>query len=114
VHGKDLLAAAAVRGGHLDLAVQAAGAGDRRVQHVGPVGGRDHDDVGGVEAVHLGQERDQGRLGLDVGYLALLAAAARDRVHLVDGDNGPIVRAGGCEQRPDALGPDPDILLHEV
>jgi len=67
---EDLLAPANVGVGHHDLAVEPAGAQQRRVQHVGPVGRGDQDDaLIGLEAVHLDQELVQ-RL------LALVIAAA--------------------------------------
>src|SRR5213594_286985 len=40
-----------------DLAVEAPGAQQGRIQHVGPVGGRDENDaLVGLEAVHLDQQ----------------------------------------------------------
>ena len=57
VHLEDLLAADHVRVRHDHLAVEAAGPQQRRVEHVGPVGGGDQDDAFvGLEAVHLDQQ----------------------------------------------------------
>ena len=73
VHPQDALAAAHVRRVHHDLAVEAAGTQQRRIEHVGPVGGGDQDHaVVRLEAVHLDQELVQ-RL------LPLVVPAARAR-----------------------------------
>ena len=73
VHLQDALAAGQVGLGHHDLAVEPAGAQQRGVEDVGPVGGRDHDHAAlGVEAVQLDQHLVQ-RL------LALVVAAAEAR-----------------------------------
>jgi hypothetical protein len=57
VHAQDALAADHVRVRHDDLAVEAAGAQERRVEHVGPVRGRDDDDAFvGLKTVHLDKE----------------------------------------------------------
>ena len=56
-----------------DLAVETAGPQERRVEHVGAVGGRDDDDVRvRVEAVHLDED-------LVEGLLALVVASRRGR-----------------------------------
>ena len=50
-----------------DAAVEAARSQQRRVEHVGAVGGRQDDDAfAGVEAVHLGQDLVQRLLALVV------------------------------------------------
>jgi hypothetical protein len=85
VHVQDLLAAADVRQRHHHLAVEAARAQQRRVEHVGPVGGGDHDDaLAGLEAVHLDQQLVQRLLALVVAAAQAGAALAADRVDLVD------------------------------
>src|SRR5207302_8879986 len=54
VHAQDALAALEVRQVDDDAAVEAAGAEEGRVEHVGAVGGRDEDHaVIRLEAVHL-------------------------------------------------------------
>mgnify|MGYP003693790975 CR=1 FL=1 len=73
VHLEDLAAAEAVGPVDDDLAVEAAGAEQRRIEDVGPVRGGDEDDVVlHLEAVHLDEELVQ-RL------LALVVAAAETR-----------------------------------
>ena len=57
MHHEDLLAAANVGQRHDHLPVEAAGAQQRRVKHVGPIGGGNQDDAFvGLEAVHLDQQ----------------------------------------------------------
>ena len=88
VHLEDLLAADDVRVGHDDLPVETAGAQQRRVEHVGPVGGGDEDDAFvRLEAVHLDQELVQRLLALVIAAAEAGAAMAADRVDLVDEDD---------------------------
>ena len=85
---QDLEAALHVRAVEDDLAVEAARAQQRRVEHVRPVGGGDHDHVGvRVEAVHLDQDLVEGLLALVVRAAQAGAALAADRVDLVDEDD---------------------------
>ena len=88
VHREDALAPAHVRPVDDDLAVEAAGPQQRRIEHVGPVGGRDHDDAFvRVEAVHLDQQLVQRLLALVVPAAEPRAAMAADGVDLVDEDD---------------------------
>jgi hypothetical protein len=88
VHVEDLLAAAHVGQGHVDLAVEAARAQQRRVQDVGPVGGRHHDDAEvGLEAVHLDQHLVQRLLALVVAAAQAGTTVAADGVDFVDEDD---------------------------
>jgi hypothetical protein len=57
VHGQDLAPPALVRRGDRDPPVEPAGARQRRVQHVGPVGGGQHDDALVVSAGDIGADR---------------------------------------------------------
>ena len=83
---QDALAAAAVGRRDEHLAVEAAGAQQRRVELLQQVRGGDHDDVAARgEAVHLDQQLVE-RLVLLAGDVADAAAAA-DRVELVDEDD---------------------------
>ena len=91
----------------LDLDVEPTGPQDRRVDHVLPVGGADHDDVlQPLHAVDLAEQlRNHSRfdVGADPG-----AAGPEDRVHLVEEDDHR--RAlGGLLPRP--LEDQPDVTL---
>ncbi len=74
MHLEDGFAAAHVRKIHGDLAVEAPGAQQRRIQDIGAVGGRDDDDAFlGIKTVHLDEQGVQG-------LLAFVVAAAQARV----------------------------------
>ena len=112
---QDLLAPGDVRVGHDDLAVEAAGAQQRRIEHVGPVGGRDEDDAFvGLEAVHLDQQLVERLLALVVAAAEAGAAMAADRVDLVDEDDAGRVLLGLLEHVAHAAGADADEHLDEV
>ena len=115
VHGQDALAAAHVRGGHHHLAVEAAGAQQRRVQHVRTVGGGDEDDpVVGLEAVHLHQQLVQGLLALVVAAAHAGAALTAHGVDLVDEDEAGRVLLALQEQVAHARRAYAHEHLHEV
>src|SRR6266550_7959602 len=83
VHVEDRAAALDVGAIEHDLAVEAAGPQERRVEDVRTVRGGDDDDVGaGVEAVHLDQDLVQGLLALVVRAAEAGATLAADRVDL--------------------------------
>ncbi len=112
---EDRGAALHVRAVQDDLAVEAAGAQERRVEDVGPVGGGDDDDVGvGVEAVHLDEDLVQGLLALVVRAAEAGAALAADRVDLVHEHDARAVALGLVEQVADAAGADAHEHLDEL
>ena len=112
---EDLLAALAVGAVDDDLAVEAAGPQQRRVEDVGPVGGGDQDDVVlHLEAVHLDEELVQGLLALVVTAAHAGAAVAADGVDLVHEDDAGRVLLGLLEEVADAAGADADEHLDEV
>ena len=85
---QNLLAAADIGQRHHHLAVETARAQQRRVEHVGAVGGGDHDHAGGAfEAVHFHQQLVQGLLALVVAAAQAGATLAADRVDFVDEDD---------------------------
>ena len=115
MHQEDLLAAADVGQGHHHLAVEAAGAEQRRIEHVGAVGGGDDDNAGrALEAVHLDQELVQGLLAFVVAAAQACAALAPDGVDLVDEDDARGVLLGLLEHVADARGADADEHFDEV
>ncbi len=81
VNLQNALAPAHVRQVDRDLAIKAARAQQRRVQHIGPVRRGDDDDAFlRIEAVHLDQQRIERLLALVVAAAqAVPAAAARPR-----------------------------------
>ena len=112
---EDLLAAPAVGTVDDDLAVEAAGAQQRRVEDVGPVGGGDEDDVVlHLEAVHLDEELVERLLALVVAAAQAGAAVTTDGVDLVHEDDAGRVLLGLLEQVADPAGADADEHLDEV
>ena len=86
----------------------------RRVERLGPVRRREHDDAGGrVEAVHLGEHLVERLLALVVRH-ERAAAALADRVDLVDEDDRGRRLAGRGEQVADPRGADADEHLDEA
>ena len=115
VHLEDLLAALHVRQAHHHLAVKAARAQQRRVQHVGAVGGGDHDHaLPALEAVHFHQQLVEGLLALIVAAAQAGAAMAADGVDLVDEDDARRVLLGLLEHVAHARGAHADEHLDEV
>ena len=112
---QDRHAAAQVRPIQDDLAVEAAGPQERRVEDVRAVGGGDDDHVRvRVEAVHLDEDLVEGLLALVVRAAQAGAALAADRVDLVDEDDAGRVALGLVEEVADAAGADADEHLDEL
>ena len=87
----------------------------RRIEHVGPVGGGDQDHaLVGLEAVHLDQELVQRLLALVVAAARAGAAVAADRVDLVHEDDAGRVLLALLEQVAHARGAHADEHLDEV
>lgn len=112
---EDLQTALHVRAVDRDLAVEAAGAQEGRVEDVGPVrrGDENHTALD-VEAVHLDKQLVQRLLALVVTAAEAGAAMAADRVDLVDEDDRRGVRLGLLEEVTDSGGTDTDEHLDEV
>ncbi len=115
MHLQDLLAADDVRIRHDHLAVEAARTQQRRIEHVGTVGGGDQDDAFvRLEAVHLDQQLVQRLLALVVAAAEAGAAMAADRVDFVDEDDAGRVLLGLLEHVAHAAGADADEHFDEV
>ncbi len=115
VHLQDAEPAVDVGAVDHDAAVEAAGPQQRRVEHVGPVGGGDQDDaLVGLEAVHLDQQLVERLLALVVAAAEAGAAVAADGVDLVDEDDAGRVLLALLEQVAHARGADADEHLDEV
>ena len=92
---QDLAPAGDVGRADEDLAVEAAGPPERRIDGVDAVGGADHDD--GIDPLEPVHQRQQLRHGAGVGMGAGLAALGRHGVELVDEDDRRRVVAGLVE-----------------
>ena len=115
MHAQDREPAAQVGPRHHHAAVEAAGAQQRRVEHVGPVGGGDQDDaVVALEAVHLDEQLVQRLLALVVAAAEAGAAVAPDRIDLVDEDDAGRVLLALHEQVAHARGAHAHEHLDEV
>ena len=115
VHLEDRAAAANVGTVQRDVPVEAAGTEERRIEHVRPVGGGDHDHMGvGLEAVHLDQQLVEGLLALVVAPAQPGASLAADGVDLVDEDDAGGVLLGLVEEVTDTGGAHTDEHLDEL
>src|SRR6266536_2521893 len=100
---------------HDDPAVEAAGPEERRVEHVGAVGGGDEDDaLVRLEPVHLDEELVQRLLALVVAAAEASAAVATDGVDLVDEDDAGRVLLALLEEVAHAARADAHEHLDEV
>ena len=100
---------------HDHAAVEAAGAQQRGIEHVGPVGRGDQDHAFvGFKAVHFDQQRVQRLFALVVAAAEAGAAMAADRVNFIDEDDAGRVLLALFEQVAHAAGADADKHLHEV
>ena len=98
-----------------DLAIETSRAEEGRVEHVGPVGGGQHDDSGvSLESVHLRQQLVDGLLPLVVSSSHSGATLPSDGIDLVDEDDARGLGLGLLEQIPDAGRSDSDKELNEL
>src|SRR5207244_13183325 len=97
------------------MPVESTGAQERGVEHVGSVGGRDHDHVGvGLETVHLDQQLVEGLLALVVTTTEACATLATDGVDLVDEDDAGRALLRLVEEVAHARGADADEHLYAL
>ncbi len=114
VHPQNLLAPADIGVADDDLAVEAPGPQERRVENVRPIRRRDDDDVFRPgEAVHLDEQLVERLLALLVAERAAAAVPA-DGVELVDEDDARAVTPRVAEEAPDARGADAGVHLDEI
>ena len=115
VNPEDLLASLDVWLVDEHLAVESAGAEQRRVEHLRAVG-RAHDDhaLARVEAVHLGEQLVERLLALFVAAERALHAHLAERVELVDEDDARRLGFGLLKEVADARGADADEHLDEL
>ena len=115
VHAEDLFAAAHVGQAHHHAAVEAAGAQQRGIKHVGAVGGRDEDDaVVRFESVHFDEQLIQRLLALVVSAAEAGTAMTADGVDFVDEDDAGSVLLALFEEIANAACADADEHLNKV
>ena len=103
------------RRGELDLAIDATGAQQRRVEDIEAIRGHDDFDVlGGFEAVELVEELEHGALDLGVATGATLNARGADGVDFVHEDDRGGVFAGHDEKLADHAGAFADVFLDQL
>ena len=109
------LAAADVGLVHQHLPVEAAGAHQRRVEHLGAIGrGHDDDGLARIEAVHFRQQLVERLLALFVAAHRALHAHLAQRVELVDEDDAGRLGFGLGEQIAHPRGAHADEHLDEL
>ena len=108
VHPEDGRPLANIRVRQCHLSIEATWPKQGGVEHVGPIGGGDHDDVlVALEAVHLDQDLIERLFTLVVRATAMTGAAlAADGVDLVDEDDAGRLALGLLEQVAHATGAD--------
>ena len=115
VHAQDLFAATNIGTRDHHAAIEAAGAQQRRIEHVRTVGRGDQDDAFvGLEAVHLDQQLVQGLLALVVSAAQAGATMTADGVDFVDEDDAGGVLLALLEQVADAACAHADEHLDKV
>ena len=109
------IAAAHVRQRHDDLAIEAAGTQQGRIEHVRPVGRRDHDDaIVAFEAIHLDQQLVERLLALVMAAAQARTALPADGIDLVDENDAGSVLLGLLEHVAHARSADADEHLDEI
>ena len=112
---QDVLTALQVRQLHGHPPVEPAGPQQGGVQGLRPVGrGQDHHTLGGLEAVHLGEELVQGLLPLVVPAHAGAVPLLANGVDLVDEHDAGGLLVGLAEQVADLVGAHTHEHLHEL
>ena len=116
VHGEDLATAGLVGGVDHDVAVEAPGAQQGRVEDLGPVGGgQHHHPLVPREPVHLGEDLVEGLLALVVAAEGGGAApGAADGIELVDEHDGGGGLLGLVEEVAHPAGPQAHDHLDEL
>ena len=115
VNFQDLLATAHIRQRHDHLAIEAARTQQRRIEHVGTVGGGDDDDAfGAFETIHLDQQLVQGLFALVVTAAEAGATMTADRIDFVDEDDAGRMLLRLVEHVAHTRGADADEHFDEV
>ena len=113
--GEDQTLLASIGQRKLDLAVETARSQERRVERVRSIRGHDDLDVDRlIEAVHLVEQLEQNALHLAVGAGLRVEALRRNRIYLVDEDDGGRVLFGQAKHVAHHARTLAQILLHEL
>lgn len=112
---EDTLAADDVGVRHDDLTVETAGTQQRRIEHVGAVGGGDQDHAFiRLEAVHFDQQLVQRLLAFVIAAAETGAAMAADGIDFVDEDDAGRILLGLLEHIAHAACTDADEHFDEI
>src|SRR5690606_12344223 len=115
MHVEDRFAALDIRAIDDDLTIEATGAQQRRVEHVGTVGSTDQDDaLVAVEAIHLDQDRVERLLAFVVTTAHAGAALATHSIDLIEEHDARTGFARLLEQVAHAAGANSNEHLDEV
>ena len=115
MHCQNLLTATNVRQRHHHLAVKAARAQQRRIEHIGAVGRGNHDHPGaGLEAVHLDQHLIESLFTLVIAAAQARAALAAHCVNLVNENDAGGVLLGVVKHVAHTGGADADKHFHKI
>src|SRR3984893_10398013 len=115
MHLEDALAADDVGVRHHDLAVEAARAQKRRIEHIGTVRRRDQDDAHiGLEPIHLDEELIQGLFALVISSSEPGATTPPDGVDFIYEDDAGRILLGLRKHVADAARADADEHFHEI
>ena len=115
MHLENALAALDVGAGHDHAPIEATWPQQRRIEHVGSVGGGDQDHaLVRLEAIHLDEQLIQRLLALVVPSAKTRAAVTAHGVDLVDEDDARGVLLALHEEVAHARGADPHEHLDEV
>ena len=88
MHAKDLLTAADVGQRHHHLAVKASRTHQGRIEHIGPVRRRNHDDIGaGLKTVHFNEHLVERLLALVIAAAKACASLAAHGIDFVNEDD---------------------------
>src|ERR1700733_691956 len=112
---ENLLAAANVGQRHDHLTIETARTQQRRIEHIGAVGGRDDNDaLVALETIHLDQQLVQGLLALVVAAAQACAAMPADGVDFIDEDDARSMLLGLLEHVAYARSADADEHLDKI
>src|SRR5262245_47987251 len=115
MYSQNFLTSANIRTIDDDAAIEAPGAQQSRIEHVGPVRGSHQDDTFvRLEAVHLNQQLVQRLFALIVTTSETCAAVTADSVNFIDEDDAGRIFLALFEQVANAAGANADEHFYEV